>query len=346
MPDQSAPGQFDKEPGMKDPKINPTPESGGEIEEIEASEEKERFRALSEPIIGRFYPEGQIPFGISHEEAMRHVPDRILEKVRQEGVNVDMEFLQDVQSVLDPINAVGKNNFSLGVTSVTVIEYHLRSARGIDPGIDIGSVAFLKGEMEKAYKKQTGRTLSQWAVEYVKTHQEGADNLESAAALFKVYDQDFDGFRYTVSNLARIISLYAREMGMIDINAVKVMPILHKWGFLVPAEWRDEYSSTEDGKTLLSAIEKARRKLQEEDLADALSVSLETRSADELRLTPFTANDVLAMASFDNDVPENWNDCDAEVKRSVINAMKVAAEHLGAIVADTEEGPVITFPKE
>lgn len=81
-----------------------------------------------------------------------------------------------------------------------------------------------------------------------------------------------------------------------------------------------------------------------EMMPQILSETLENYSPKELKKQPVRAEDVLQIMLISGlEVPNSWNECDEEQRRSVRNAMTDAAISFpGALVEDTPEGPVIT----
>ncbi|MFA7244485.1 MAG: hypothetical protein WC080_04335 [Patescibacteria group bacterium] len=327
--------------------IDPNDERGIKREEMKTPEQRERetqeFAEVCEPIIGRFYPEGEIVFGESHENAMSHVTRRIFAEVEKEELDVNLGFLREAQSVLDQINSVGKTKYSLGETSLRVLRHYLWQGTAKEADVDLASVAFLADEMKKFYAKATGHSLSEWAENYNRENEEQEINFGDLDKLFTIYDRDFEAYRYNLPKLTTRFAEFVRANGAGVLDPQQAMRMLHESGFFVPAEWKEEYASTPDGQTLLGGIKLAERKIAEEDMTDALVVSLETRPREELQSGPLTANDVIELLSLETGNSVFWEELDTEEQESVARIMKAASQKLGAVVKKVKKMPVITY---
>ena len=314
-------------------------------EENERAERLENLRRLAEPMLDQYYQEGKTPFGISREQAMQRVSERIFDQVEAAGLEVDYDFLGRASEVLQAINEASGQHYTLSKAAIEVLEYHLQMATSGESDIDISEVAFIAGELAKHFKKATGVSLAEWAVEYQKVHGEEARNTYANEELIRIFDRDINSHILSQSNLVRIFAEYARSEGISQLDPQTALALLRERGFVVPEEWKDEYVENEDGREILGAIENAERKLQSEEIIATLEASYEELSPEDRETSPIIVADILAIASFGGEVPENWSACDDPTKKMIKDVMSQLATKLSGKLGTQKGEPIVKFKK-
>jgi len=347
MPDPNGPSAEDmglKKDEMKTPEQRAKEAATETGEENERAERLENLRRLAEPMLDQYYQEGKTPFGIPREQAIKHVSERIFDEAEAAKLNVDYDFLQRANEVMQAINEASGQHYTLTRAALEVIEHHLQTAASGESNINLADVAYIAGEMGKHFKKATGATLAEWAVEYQKVHGDQTRDMDTSVKLMKIFDQDVGGHLLSQSNLRVIFSGYAEREGIDQLTPDAALKMLQERRFLVPEEWKDEFAENEDGREILEAIENIKREIQVEEIVTTLEGNYKWLSPEDRKSKPITVEDVLAIASFEGGAPESWADCDDNIKKIITGALKVLAENLDGKVGKSKGKPVVKFP--
>jgi hypothetical protein len=325
--------------------IEPTPEEMGlsaeEMKTPEQREKFERFRLLVEPMVDSYWKDGETPFGIKKSDLVDRIAERRFEVVEAENLEPDYEFWQEASEVMAQIEeGTGQHN-PLGEYPLMVLQYHLSKARGVEVNESVKDY-FIAKEMEKGYKKATGRSLSNWAAEYVGSHPEEAD-FESVKKTIGLFERDYNSFELSTGNLAKVLLEYARENGIEDLDPNTALKILSEKGFTVPEHWQDSFAELPEGRELLGAIENTQRKFHTEEIVTTLEGIYGDFSQEELKENPITVRDILGVASVTMEISKAWDECDDETKQTVTNIMKQLAGNLGGKLSKSKGEPVIKF---
>lgn len=346
MPDPNGPSAEDmglKKEEMKTPEQRAKEAATETGEENERAERLENLRRLAEPMLDQYYQESKTPFGIPRDQAMKHVSERIFDKAEAAELNVDYDFLQRANEVMQVINEASGHHYTLTRAALEVIEHHLQTAASGESNIDLVDVAYIAGEMGRHFKKATGATLAEWAVEYQKVHGDQARDMDTNVQLMKIFDQDIGSHVLSQSNLRTIFRGYAGRAGIDQLTPDAALKMLQERRFLVPEEWKDEFAENEDGREILEAIENVRREIQIEEIITTLEGNYEGLSPEDRKSRPITVGDVLAVASFEGGAPENWADCDDNIKKIITAALKELAENLDGKVGKNKGEPIVKF---
>jgi len=306
----------------------------------EKAERLREFRELSDVMLDQFYSEGKTPFNIPREEALAKSAERTFRAVEGEGLEVDVEFLKDAQSVLEAVNTASGRDFVVGEYPLAVLEYHLALAAGEEPSTEL-DIGYIRGEMEKHYKKTTGQTLENWARAYHEAHPDKTIDTKANLSFIKAFENDFEGHKFNEANLAKSFREFARDQGVDTLTPDVVMKLLAEKGFIVPSEWKEEFTEIEDGKTVITAIENAKRSLQMEEIILELEGAYADLPREDLVGTTITAKDVLAVTSFGAEVPENWNECDEQTQKVVSSVLSALAKSLGGKLGKSKGEPIV-----
>lgn len=338
-------------PGPDDPMISDEDKKTSEQREGERAERLEGLKKFLDPILEQRYQEGYMPFDLPRDQVLHRAEERILPKIESVGAEINPEFLSDVQSVIDIMNSVKGDHYTLNSTSFLVISSHLIHAAGepdSDEVPDLSDVAFLAGEMDKLLRAASGQSLAEWAKAYVENHKDrhwkqyAMEYLNSLSALVVLAD-DESQYRYELHNLVRALSQDAKNQEIRKLDPNSALSILFNRGFIVPSEWKEEFSETWDGKELLLAIDKANSRLLLDNITDALEATYSDLPTDELGKLTLNADEILVAVSTSVEVPATWAECDDSTRKAVSEAMKKLVIKLKGKLGKSKGMPVIKF---
>lgn len=309
----------------------------------EKAERLVEFRRFAEPMLAQIYVEGKTPFGLPQDEVVGKVSERIFDRIASENLHADPDFLAAATEVAAAVNSVTESNFVVGKDPVDVLRYYLAEAVGVDSGVDVAEIDYVKKLMEQNYQIATGKTLLEWAQEYHQGHLEADVNLEQSSKAADIFNRDYSDHALNAGNLTTVLKEYAKTSGVNNVDIREALKVLAGSGYVVPTEWNDEYAKLYDGEILISAIESINKELQTDEIVQALEASYKDLPEEELKSTSIGANDVLAVASLDVDIPDTWEACDGETQKVVKAAMKELAAKLGGKLGSSKGAPVIKF---
>ncbi len=314
-----------------------------EMQTPEQRAELAEFRKLSDPTMDKYWVEGGAPFGLPREEVVARISVRRFKAVETADVAYDSDLLQDVQSIVATINETSGQHYYLGKYPLAVVEYNLALARGEDSGIDPKEIAYIAGEMDKYFKQSTGKTLAEWAKEYVQSHEEVVVHREADTAFFDLLERDYNRHNISLGNLSPILAEYIKNQGIDSLDPQSALGLLAEKDFVVPSEWSDEVAETAEGRDLLEIIGKIKTDFQAEEIADTLEANYADVTPEELKLATITVADILAVVSFNIEAPKDWDSCDEEFKALIKAVMSKLETKLGGKVRKSKGEPVVKF---
>lgn len=314
-------------------------------EQAEKAEKIKEFQRLAEPMFDQFYSEGKTPFGIPRTEAIEKFSARAFVQVEKAELNLDNDFLERMTEFIRAINDATGQHYTLGKTTLQVVEYHLQIAAGKEPDIDIEGIRYLDGQMNQGLLKATGVDLDQWAQEYLKVHGEEVRDIKTNERFIDILSRDFYAHEYNQGKLVKMLKEYAKENGADSLNPQVALELLKENGSIVPEEWRDELAEHQDGKELLEAIENAKKGIQVEQITDTLESNYSDLSAEDRAANPITTDDVIAVASFEEEISVTWVLCDDQTKKMIKNIMSELANRLGGKLGTSKGEPIVKFKK-
>ncbi|MCX6810631.1 MAG: hypothetical protein NTY30_02775 [Candidatus Berkelbacteria bacterium] len=330
-------------PHPDDSMISDADKSTPEQREAEKAERLAEFRQLTDPIMDKYWQEGDTPFGIPRDEVMAKISARRFEAVEAAEIQYDAAFFGDVQAIVVRINEVSGQNNYLGTYPVWALENQIAIARGEEPKIDPAEVGYITSQIEKYFKQAVGVTLQEWATEYAKTHKDFVYNPETDKTFFDTLEKDYNTHILNLGNLIRVLSEYARGQGIQEVNIEAAMQVLSDQGFVVPAQWSEEYAELSEGQDILNAIQKLPERLLQLEVADEITGNLEALSPEDLAVTVIDSTAVLKVISENYPVPDNWNACDRKTKDLVIGVIEGISERLGGKVTKKKGEPKLNF---
>jgi hypothetical protein len=330
----------------------PNPEDLGLSEEdmqtpeqrAERAERLADFRNFAEPMLAPIYSEGKTPFGLSRDMVIAKTTERIFSRVEEENLQPDHEFMSAATEVVTVINTQVKVPFVVGKYQVNVLRHYLAKAAGVNSDVDLADVNFTMKTMEANYQAATGRTLEEWAKDYIAEHPNVQIDQTQNLGIAQLFNDDYNQHSLTASHFATVLREHSIT-GELDIN--DALKVLLEKGFIVPEEWSEEYAGHADGQTLLEAIENMNEELQIAEIVQTLESSyVEFVPAEELPANPIEVKNVLTVASLGTDIPENWGECDDRIKAVIKAAMKELAYKLGGKLGTSKGAPIIKFEKK
>ena len=313
------------------------------LEQQEKAEKLAEFKKIAEPMFDQYYEEGKTPFGIAKSEALDKFSARVYPQVEAAELNLDNEFLQRMTELIQAINDATGQHYTLGKTTLQVVEYHLQIAAGKEPDIDIEGIRYLEGQMNQGLIKATGVDLYRWASEYLKVHGEEVRDTKTNERFVDILSKDFYAHEYNQPKLIKMLKDYAKENGLESLTPQVALNLLKEKGTIVPEEWKEELADHPDGKELLEAIENAKKGIQVEQITDTLEANYQDLSPEDRVASPITVADVIEVASFEEDMPLAWTLCDDTEKKMIKNILSELASRLGGKLGTSKGEPIVKF---
>lgn len=315
-----------------------------EQREAERAESLAEFRRFAEPMLDEVYAESRLPFDLPRDVVIARVTERIFDAIVEQQLQFDPDFMMAATEVVGRINEIEGNHFVVGKYPIDVLRHHLAEAMDVKSGVDVAEIDWTKRKMEEDYQSTTGKTLSEWAQEYRQSHPDASvDLVEQSSQVADIFNKDYDNHSLTVGHFTDVLREHIQAAGISEISTDEALKVLVENGFVVPIQWKEEYAEHDDGKTLITAIESINKELQTAEIVQTLEATYADLSAEEQQAAPIGANDILAVASLEMEIPETWEECDEGTQKAVRAAMKELAEKLGGKLGSSKGVPIIKF---